>query len=79
MLRKIILNWRYYVLLVIGSVSVMGLIGCPRDYEGFAWFVALILSKCIGFLFGYWYFRLFKYWDSRNEIAEFSNIVNMED
>lgn len=52
MLRKIILNWRYYVLLVIGSVSVMGLIGCPRDYEGFAWFVALSYLSASAFYLG---------------------------
>lgn len=79
MLRKIILNWRYYVLLAISSISLIGIFGYPESYEGFAWILILVISKIIGFYFGYLYFRLFEYWDSRNEVAELSALVNMEE
>lgn len=73
---RIILNWRYWVLLAIGSVALIGIFGTPEDYEGFAWWVAFFVSKAIGFYLGYLYFRLFMYWDDRNEIAELSKLVN---
>ncbi len=76
---RIILNWRYWVLLAIGSVALIGIFGSPEEYEGFAWWVAFIISKVIGFYFGYLYFRLFMYWDDRNEIAELSRLANMEE
>lgn len=79
MLRKIILNWRYYVLLAIGSISIIGIFGYPESYEGIAWILAFVISKIIGFYFGYLYFRLFEYWDSRNEVAELSALINMEE
>lgn len=72
---RIILNWRYWVLLAIGSVALIGIFGSPEEYEGFAWWVAFIISKVIGFYFGYLYFRLFMYWDGRNEIAELSRLA----
>ena len=73
---RIILNWRYWVLFAIGSFAVIGIFGSPKDYDGFAWWMVFILSKVIGFNLGYLYFRLFIYWDSRNEIAELSKFVN---
>ena len=79
MLRKIILNWRYYVLLAIDSISIIGIFGYPESYEGIAWILAFVISKIIGFYFGYLHFRLFEYWDSRNKVTELSSLINMEE
>lgn len=73
---RIIFNWRYWVLLAIGCIALIGIFGFPEEYEGFAWCVAFIISKVIGFYFGYLYFRLFTYWSDRNEIIELSKFVN---
>ena len=52
---RIILNWRYWILLAIGSAALIGIFGSPDDYEGFAWWVAFFVSKAIGFYLGYLY------------------------
>lgn len=34
---RIIFNWRYWVLLAIGCIALIGIFGSPEEYEGFAW------------------------------------------
>ena len=63
---KALLNWRYYVLMVVGMIAVIGTFSVPIDDQPLgAWLLALIIPKIIGF--GAWYliFRMCDYWDAR--------------
>lgn len=76
-----LLNWRYYVLMVVGMIAVIGIILRPhrrptaRSMAG----SALIIPKIIGF--GAWYliFRMCDYWDARGLIPEMSKTMQEED
>lgn len=51
---KALLNWRYYVLMVVGMIAVIGTFSVPIDDQPLgAWLLALIIPKIIGF--GAWY------------------------
>lgn len=73
---KALLNWRYYVLMVVGMIAVIGTFSVPIDDQPFgAWLLALIIPKIIGF--GAWYiiFRMCDYWDARGLIPEMSKTM----
>lgn len=77
---KALLNWRYYVLMVVGMIAVIGTFSVPIDDQPFgAWLLALIIPKIIGF--GAWYiiFRMCDYWDARGLIPEMSKTMQEED
>ena len=47
---KALLNWRYYVLMVVGMIAVIGTFSVPIDDQPLgAWLLALIIPKIIGF------------------------------
>ena len=51
---KALLNWRYYVLMVVGMIAVIGTFSVPIDDQPLgAWLLALIIPKIIGF--GAWW------------------------
>lgn len=77
---KALLNWRYYVLMVVGMIAVIGTFSAPIDDQPLgAWLLALIIPKIIGF--GAWYliFRMCDYWDARGLIPEMSKTMQEED
>lgn len=50
---KALLNWRYYVLMVVGMIAVIGTFSVPIDDQPLgAWLLALIIPKIIGFGLG---------------------------
>ncbi|WP_418176969.1 hypothetical protein [Alistipes putredinis] len=77
---KALLNWRYYVLTVVGIIAVIGTFSVPIDDQPFgAWLFIMVASKVIGF--GSWYliFRMSEYWDARGLIPEMSKMMQEED
>lgn len=77
---KALLNWRYYVLMVVGMIAVIGTFSVPIDDQPLgAWLFSMIASKAIGF--GAWYliFRMCDYWDARGLIPEMSKTMQEED
>lgn len=49
---KALLNWRYYVLILLLTVTLFGVLG-ESDIDGATWFAVFIISKVAGFLAGY--------------------------
>lgn len=80
-MMKAILNWRYYVLLIIGFVACVGIFGVPDDsLSDLRWTMSLLISKGIGALAGYVFYKLITYWEVRNLIPEWTKIYqDMED
>lgn len=76
-LLKALLNWRYYVLLLLAFVTTFGVFGEPSD-EVTSWFGVFIISKSIGFSAGYVIYRLASYWRRNNLIPELDELVKEE-
>ena len=77
---KALLNWRYYVLMVVGMIAVIGTFSVPIDDQPFgAWLLALILSKVIGLGALYLNYRMVVYWEARNRIPEMSKMMQEDD
>ena len=75
---KALLNWRYYVLILLLTVTLFGVLG-ESDIDGAAWFAVFIISKVAGFLAGYIMYVLYRYWSSRNLIPELDELAKEED
>jgi hypothetical protein len=75
---KALLNWRYYVLFLLGFVATVGIFGVPDDNSP-TWLGDLIFSKVIGFGAGYIVCKLVGYWSKRNLIPEFDEITKDEE
>lgn len=77
---KALLNWRYYVITVIGLIAIIGIFSVPIDDLPFgSWLSALIVSKVIGFGAIYLNLRMIVYWEARNLIPEMSKMMQEED
>lgn len=77
---KALLNWRYYVITVIGLIAIIGIFSVPIDDLPFGvWLSALIVSKVIGFGAIYLNLRMIVYWEARNLIPEMSKMMQEED
>ena len=77
-MKKVLMNWRYYVLAVLGFISMVGVLGMP-DEDSPTWFMDMLLSKAIGFGTGYIMCRLTLYWSKRNLIPELDEIEKEEE
>lgn len=77
---KAILNWRYYVLIIIGTVSVVAIFGVPEDSLPMGeWMTSLLISKGIGVLAIYVLNKLISHWEARNLIPEFTDMYQEEE
>lgn len=75
-MKKVFLNWRYYILLILGMVCLWGFFGEPDNNEPMGrWLWMIFYSKGIGFGAGFLLFRLVKRWDAKGFIPELSKIL----
>lgn len=75
---RVFLNLRYYVLLLLGFVAIIGIFGAPAD-DSPTWFGDMILSKVIGFGAGYVHLKLFDHWSKNNLIPELDKLTEDEE
>ncbi len=76
-MKKILTNYRYYVLVVLATVAMLGIFSVPNDNLPVAnWYYTLISSKVIGFVAAYITARLIKRWENLGTIPELINAVN---
>ncbi len=78
---KVFLNWRYYVLFLIGFVACIGIFGMPDEsLSDMRWMIILLISKGIGALAAYIIYKLIAYWEAHNLIPEWTKMYqDMED
>lgn len=78
-MKKAFLNYRYYLMLIIGFVVIFGVFSVPDENLALNdWFWKLLISKAIGFGSGYGLYRLVAYWESKNLIPELSKMMKEE-
>lgn len=76
-MKKILANYRYYVLTVLAVIAMLGIFSVPVDGLPFEqWLYTLVSSKVIGFGAGYITARLIKRWERLGTIPELMNAVN---
>ena len=78
-MKKAFLNYRYYLMLIIGFVVIFGVFSIPDENLVIGkWFGQFVLSKAIGFSAGYGLYRLVAYWESKNLVPELSKMMKEE-
>lgn len=75
-MKKALLNYRYYVLGLLGTIAILGIFSEPmNDLPLLSWCGMLIASKIVGFGAGYAAYRLTKRWDKMGTIPELTNEI----
>lgn len=74
-----ILNYRYYVLGVLGVTSFLFIFG-EEDWsiEFIEWLKSVIVDKTFGILCGFAAYKLYKFWDSKGRVPFVSKMVKDE-
>lgn len=76
-MKKILTNYRYYVLFVLVTVAMFGIFSVPVDDLPFVqWLYTLVSSKVIGFGAVYIIVKLTKRWEKLGTIPELMDAVN---
>lgn len=76
-MKKIICNYRYWVMLILAVIAVLGIMAVPADEVPFtSWLYMLVSSKLIAVAAGYIFRRLYLRWESRGTIDELTNFVS---
>lgn len=76
-MKKILSNYRYYVLVALITVALFGIFAVPVDDLPLAqWYYTLISSKVIGFGAGYIIAKLIKRWEAKGTIPELMDAVD---
>ena len=74
LMKNIFRNYRYYVLFALCIICVLGVFSEPAEaLSAGKWFLALVISKAVGFLAGYLLYRLYIHWDKLGAIPEISD------
>ena len=78
-MKKAFLNYRYYVMIIVGLVVTLGLFSIPNEnIPLMRWAWMLLVSKSIGFGAGYGLYRLVTYWESKNLVPELTKLITEE-
>lgn len=78
-MKKALLNYRYYVLLAILCITILGVFSVPDDDLPLKiWMILFIILKIIGFGAGYVLYRLITYWQSKNLMPELTKMTAEE-
>ena len=76
-MKKILSNYRYYVLVVLATVMIWGVMAVPNECLPKANYIyTLISSKVIGFLAAYISVKLITRWKRLGTIPELMDAVN---
>ena len=76
-MKKIICNYRYWVMLILGVIAVLGIMAVPADKVPFtSWLYMLVSSKLIAVAAGCIFHRLYLRWGTRGTIEELTNFVS---
>lgn len=73
MIKKIISNYRYYVLLVVGFAMIIGICSAPEELN------LLWLSKAVGIAMAWVFYTLIDRWDRGGKIPELSKLAGEEE
>ena len=67
-MKELVLNWRVPVLAILSALSIICMVSEPAESAN--WLLALCISKAIGIALGYAAYKLFMYWEKRNQLPD---------
>lgn len=74
-MKKIVTNYRYYVMTALCLVTIMGIFAVPaEDLPQGTWFYVLVSSKVIGLGAGWILCHLAKCWQAKGKIPEIAHL-----
>lgn len=78
-MKKVFLNYRYYVMMVLGFIVILNIFGVPDESLGLMkWMVSMLITKVIGFVVGYILIKLVAHWEKKNLVPELSKLIEEE-
>ncbi|MGN0033434.1 MAG: hypothetical protein ACI358_06650 [Candidatus Limimorpha sp.] len=78
-MRKVLINWRYYILTLLVCIGALGICAIPADTLPIGqWITLLITTKAIGAAAFYSCWRLTSIWEKKRLIPELSDIKEVE-
>lgn len=78
-MKKVFLNYRYYVMMIIGFVVILGVFSIPNEnLPLMRWAWMLLVSKSIGLGAAYILYKIVNHWDSKNLVPELSKMIKEE-
>lgn len=78
-MKNVLTNYRYYVLVMLGMVTIIGLIASPSDSLSFGrWLCVFIATKIVALLTGFILYVFIKYWASYGTIPELTKFLKQD-
>lgn len=76
-MKKIICNYRYWVLLILGTIAMVCILAVPADDLPITnWVHALVASKLMAIVTAYLFHRLYTMWEKSGAIKELTDFIN---
>lgn len=76
-MKKIICNYRYWVLLILGTIAMVCILAVPDDDLPITnWVHALVASKLMAIVTAYLFHRLYTMWEKSGAIKELTDFIN---
>lgn len=73
---KVITNYRYWLLLVLGIVATLGVFSAPsEESDPLTWLTLLLTSKAVGLGAGYLFFHLVAHFDKNGTVPELTKFT----
>lgn len=77
-MKKIVKNWRYWLIMVVGAVAFFNLIGMPHRNNPSYWEL-LVYSKFTAFALIYMDIRLYVWFAKHRKIDELIDYINEDE
>lgn len=72
---RLLLNWRYGVLLLLFAIGVVGILSAPSTEDMGRWLMEFVLSKAVGAAAICGFVMLLKYWWRKGAINELTRLA----
>lgn len=79
MAKKILLNWRYYVLFILFGIATINLLASPCEEHLGEFMQGMLVTKGICFVAGYVLYRIIVKWEAEGSIPELTAFCDEED
>ena len=74
-MKKILTNYRYWVLFLVFVIAVLGIFSEPVDtLPRLRYYLTLLITKIVGFGAAWLDWRLIRYWEAKGKLPELSDI-----
>lgn len=78
-MKKVMTNWRYYILVLLACIGVLGICAIPADALPIGQYIILLITtKAVGAAAFYSCWRLSSIWEKKGLITELSDIKEVE-